>query len=231
MHAAIGLQFRNVLPRDGGEPGLLPAIDRDHEVPGKAFDETLRTDIVKTLVGERRGKRMQPGTLRAQGEDANCRPEDEPVRRGVLVSIIGPGEPPAANEAAVDIDRVRPFDDDRLFRRRPRRERVAQRNHPGIEYAARGSERLVRLQHNSKLGEVKTADGYERSSAERGGMGARMGESVANPRSTTTRNGGGRSRMRATRLLIRRRPSRCILVTALRPIAGQDPYVQSLDKI
>jgi hypothetical protein len=62
-------------------------------------------------------------------------------------------------------------------------------------------------------------------------MGARMGESVANPRSTTTRNGGGRSRMRATRLLIRRRPSRCILVTALRPIAGQDPYVQSLDKI
>jgi hypothetical protein len=60
MHAALGLQFRNILVRDGAETGLLPAIDCDHEMPGKAFDEALRTDIVKTLVGERRGTGMQP---------------------------------------------------------------------------------------------------------------------------------------------------------------------------
>src|SRR5262249_4347029 len=84
------------------------------------------------------------------------------------------------NEASIDIDCVRPVDDDRLFRRRPRGERVAERNHAGVECAARGRKRLPWLQHNGKLGEVKAADEDERSAAELGSVGAGMGESVAN---------------------------------------------------
>ncbi len=60
-----------------------------------------------------------------------------------------------------------------------RREGVAERDHAGIECAARRRERLVRLQDDGELGEVKAADKDESSGAELSGSGAGMGESVA----------------------------------------------------
>jgi hypothetical protein len=41
MSPTLRLQLRDILLRDGGEPTFLPAIDRDHETAGKAFDEPL----------------------------------------------------------------------------------------------------------------------------------------------------------------------------------------------
>ena len=96
-----------------------------------------------------------------------------------LLGAVGPAEPAAADEAAIDIDRVRPFDRDRLFRWRRRRERVAERDHAGIEGAARGRERLFGLQHDGELGEIEAADENQRSGAQLRGMGAGVGEGVA----------------------------------------------------
>src|SRR5438105_9420786 len=148
-------------------------------MPDKAFDETLSADITETLCFERGRKRMQPRFFPAQGNGANCSAKDEPIRRRPLVGVIRPSKLPAANEVPIDIDCVRPFYDDRLFRRRRCRKGIAECNHAGVECTARGSERLVRLQDNSELGGVKAAYENERSGAEFGGMGAGMREGVA----------------------------------------------------
>jgi DNA-directed RNA polymerase subunit RPC12/RpoP len=153
------------------------AIMRCRAKPSTRRSELTSSKLSSASVVES-GCRPERSGLKEEG--ANCRPEDEPIRHGVLVGMLGPGEPPAANEAPIDIDCVRPFDDNRLFRRRTHRERVSERNHTGVECAACGSKRLIRLQHNGKLGEVKAADEYECSGAELGGTGAGMGESVAN---------------------------------------------------
>src|SRR5438128_2034540 len=114
-------------------------------MPGEALDEALSADIAKTLCFERGRKRMQPGILPAQSNGANCSTEDEPIRGRALVGVIRPSKPPAADQAPIDIDCVRPFYGDRRFGRRRRRQGVAKGNHARIECTARRYKRLVRL--------------------------------------------------------------------------------------
>src|SRR5260221_13026932 len=84
--------------------------------------------------------------------------ERHPIGRNLVIGAVGPTKPPAANQAAIDINRVRPFDGDWLLRRRRRSERIAERNHARIECATRGSERLGGLQHDRERREVGAAD-------------------------------------------------------------------------
>src|ERR1051326_492439 len=99
--------------------------------------------------------------------------------RRVLIGMVGPSKPSAANQPLIDIDRVRPFNDDRLFGWRRRSKCVAERNHARIEYTPRGSERFVWFQNNRKLGEVKAADKDQCSGTQFSGIGAGIAESVS----------------------------------------------------
>jgi hypothetical protein len=173
--SVLRLQFRNVFPGNGGEPTLLPAIDLDHQMAGEAFDEPLSTDIAETLFCKRGRKRMQPGFPRARGNNANSGAKNKPIRRLVLIGVIGPSEPPTANEAPINIDCVRPFKDDRLFRRRPRRQSITERSHADVKRPACRCEWLLWLQDDSELGEVEATDENQRSGTQFSGMGAGMG--------------------------------------------------------
>ncbi len=92
---------------------------------------------------------------------------------------LRPGEPPAADQPAIDADRIRPVDLDRLFRRRMGEQRVDQRHHAGVKRAPRGAQRLVRLQHDGELGEIEAPDIDQRSGALLGRDLDRMRERIA----------------------------------------------------
>jgi hypothetical protein len=110
---------------------------------------------------------------------ADRRPEDEPVRNRAVIGAVGPGEPTAADQTAIDTDRIGPFDRDRLFWRRAGRERVAKRDHAGIENAARRGERLLGLEHDGELGDIEPADKDQRARAKLGGMSRGMAKGVS----------------------------------------------------
>ena len=62
------------------------------------------------------------------------RAEHQPVRRLVLVGILRPGQPAAADQSEIDADRVRPVECDRWFPAAPCAiKRVCERDHAGIE--------------------------------------------------------------------------------------------------
>ena len=63
----------------------------------------------------------------AHGDGADHGAENEPGGGSLFVGVRRPGKPRAANQAAIDADRIRPVEDDRLLRRRMRGQRVAKR--------------------------------------------------------------------------------------------------------
>ena len=88
--------------------------------------------------------------------------------------FLRPGEPAAADQSPIHVERVGPFDIDGGFRRRGGRERVGERRHAGVEDAARLPQRLLRFQHQREFGEIEAADIDQRAGAvlgrERNGM-------------------------------------------------------------
>src|SRR5712691_625247 len=145
----------------------------------KALNQPSRADVVETFLVKRSGERPQAGLLLAHAHRADHRAEHEPVRRLVLGSSRRPTEPHAAVEAVVDAHRIRPDEIERLFRWRMDDERVGERHASGIEGAARGAQRLVRLEHDREFGEVEAADMHQGSGALLGRDRTGMGKSVA----------------------------------------------------
>ena len=116
----------------------------------------------------------------------------------------GQAELPAADQPAVDADRVRPVERDRLLGRRMRRERVGERRHAGVERAPRAAQRLVRLEHDGEFGEVEAADDTPacRRRAPRRSPCAWANASPTS-RSVTRRKAGGRSSAGANGVFMR----------------------------
>jgi hypothetical protein len=122
-------------------------------------------------------------------------PEDEPppwlvfggMIRTVSMAEGDPGLRPLStaieeegfDEAAVDLDRVGPVEDDRPFWRRMHCQRVGERGRAGIDRAPRLPERLVGLQHHRELGQVEAADMDERAGALLGRDPGRVRHGVA----------------------------------------------------
>jgi hypothetical protein len=84
----------------------------------------------------------------------------------------------AADQTAVDQDRIRPDERDWLFRRRVGGKGVGKRAHSGVKGAACDGERLLRLQDHGEFGKVKTANEDQGAGAELCGVPLGMSERV-----------------------------------------------------
>jgi hypothetical protein len=92
--------------------------------------------------------------------------------------VLRPPEAPAADEPAIDTHGVGPVEGQGTLRRRVDRERVAERDKPGIEGTPRGPQRLLRLQHDRKFREIEAADMNQRAGAFLRGHARRMGKGI-----------------------------------------------------
>ena len=101
-----------------------------HQMAREALDQRAGAEIVEAFLLERGRQRMQARLALAHRHGADHGAEHQPVRRLVLARALRPGEPPAADQPAVDADRVRPVERDRLFRRRMHRSASASATMP-----------------------------------------------------------------------------------------------------
>ncbi len=158
---------------------LALGIDIRHEMARKAFDQAAGIKIIEAFLIERGSKRPQPRLAFIHRHQADHGAEDEPFRRLILIRRSRPGEANAADEPAVDQDRIGPIEADRLLGRGMRRERIAERAKPDIEGAPRQSQRFLGLEHDCKLGEIEAADMNQRAGALLRRDRARMREGIA----------------------------------------------------
>ena len=157
----------------------MPGVDRAHEVARKAFHQPAGAETIEALVFERGGERRDARLLFSHSDGADHRAEHQPRRRLVFIGANRPFQPHAADQPAVDADRVGPVEVDRLFRRRMHRQRIGERGRAGIDDAACLPERLVGLQHDGELGEVEAPDMDQRAGALLGRDLGRMRHGVA----------------------------------------------------
>src|SRR5260221_4614327 len=127
-------------------------------MPRKAFRHLNGARIAKTLLLECRGERMNAQLRVGHRDGPDHSTEYQPWRRLVFFDGWGPAEPPAADQTAVDADRVGPIDCHRLVRRRVGAQGVGQRHHPRVDGTARGAQWLFCLEHNHELSQVRTPD-------------------------------------------------------------------------
>ena len=120
-----------------------------------------------------------PGFEDADPGPRQRRREHEPARHRILDAIRRPAEPPAADAGAVEENRVRPVENQRLHRRRDGADGVGERRHAGEEDPARQGERLLGLEHQGELEDVEPADMDEGAGAGFRRDPAGMGEGVA----------------------------------------------------
>src|SRR5262249_10095302 len=73
-----------------------------------------------------------------------------------------PSEPPAADQAAIDMDRVGPDEGDWEAGRGIRRDCITKRVQSGIEGATGQPQRLIRLEYRGKFHHIETTDVDER---------------------------------------------------------------------
>ena len=110
-HALLG---RRAAPDSSSRPSPKPcscqASIAHHEMAREALDQPAGAEIVEAFLLER-GRRAAagPARLRPSRRCGSCRrtPATPAARpRGA----VGPGQPPAADQAAIDVDRVRPVE-------------------------------------------------------------------------------------------------------------------------
>ena len=177
--AFVARQALHVFLRDRRKAVLLPGVAVHHQVPREAFDQRAGREVGEALLFQCRRQRIEARLGIAHRDRADHRAEHQPGRRLVLARALRPGDASAADQPAVDADRIRPVDLDRPFRRRIAQQRVDQRGHAEIERAPRGAQRLVRLQHHGELGEIEAAHIGQRSGALLGRDLDRMREGIA----------------------------------------------------
>ena len=151
--------------------------------------------VVEAFVLQRRRQRAQAGLLLAHGDGAHHRAEHQPVRRSILVRPRGPGEAPAADQPAIDMDGIGPGEGDGPLGRRVR-ERARPAAPPGR-----------RRTPGARCAAVPRARARRRTRRGRSGRHAPACRPLPRPRSAlawakasptslsvTRRKGGGRSR-------------------------------------
>jgi hypothetical protein len=106
-----------------------------------------------------------------------------------------PGEPSAADQPAVEADRVGPVERHRLLGRAVRGERVGERVHPGEEDPPRLGEGLLRFQHDRELGDVEAPTQTSVPAPASPAIALACAKASPASRSATGRYGGGRSRV------------------------------------
>src|SRR5262249_36403127 len=116
-----------------GKTAVLPEIERMHEMARKAFDDVCCTDFGETFFVERRYVGGGAGIGALAPGCTDCRAEHQPSRYALFIGRGRPSEPAAADQTPIHVQRVRPFDMDRGFRRCRARDRVSDRAHPGVE--------------------------------------------------------------------------------------------------
>jgi hypothetical protein len=85
---ALRLQTRKIALRDCGEITLLPAVDRHHEMAGKAFDHAFRAEFPEALVRERRRQRIER-RLSLCETSRMAAPKTKPVNSLALTTCFG----------------------------------------------------------------------------------------------------------------------------------------------
>ena len=95
-----------------GKALLLPGIEHHHQMPREGFHQALGAGFIEAFVLERGAQRMQTGIDPGHRHETDHRAEHQPFRRLVFVRAFRPGQTPAADQAAIDADRIRPFDDE-----------------------------------------------------------------------------------------------------------------------
>src|SRR5260370_18040654 len=118
-------------------------------MPRKAFRHLNGARIAKTLLLECRGERMNAQFRVGHRDGPDHSTEYQPWRRLVFFDGWRPAEPPAADQTAVDADRVGPINCHRLVRRRIGAQAVSQPRHPPVEGTARGAQWLFCLPPNA----------------------------------------------------------------------------------
>ncbi len=175
---SLGRQPAQEFARHAIEPVNLPSVGRQHQMPRKTFRYLNRSRVAKTFLLECRGERKNAQRRVSHRDGSDHSTEYQPWRRLVFFRRWRPAEPPAADEAAVDADRVGPIDRYLLVRRRIGAQGVGQRHHPGIEGAARGVQWLVGFEHHRKFREIEPPDIDQGTCAARFGDIERVGEGV-----------------------------------------------------
>ena len=144
-------------------PKILPACpfprsanSRSRRAP--AAHRTPAADAKDILARLRRVLLRPPRTLRLQARsvaagvhlpaayrnEAYYGAEDEPVGSRMFIGKLRSAETAPADEAATNLQPVRPFDRNRRFGRSQRRERIGDRGRAGIEAGVGTDERLLR---------------------------------------------------------------------------------------
>ena len=99
-----------IVARDRLKTALVPAVERGHEMAGKAFDDRVGIDHLKTFAQQRNaGCGLHLLDMRHVG-GAQDDAEYQPGRHLVFGAILGPAEPRAAQQPAVEPDRVGPVE-------------------------------------------------------------------------------------------------------------------------
>ncbi len=122
-------------------------------MPGKAFDDLCRVNVPDALL------RQRHAAFPTAGFDIGIRrahhgAEHQPIRH-VILAAIGPGQAPAAQHAAIQQKRVRPFECDRLFGRTVNGKRIGERVHRREEHEPGLGERFARLEHHREFRQLK----------------------------------------------------------------------------
>ena len=73
----------------------------------EAFEQVMRSEI-KAFGIKRCCERVQPGLLFVNGSGADHGTENEPRWWRALIAACGPRKPRAANQSAIDQNRIRP---------------------------------------------------------------------------------------------------------------------------
>src|SRR6202023_306797 len=81
VQAVLAFQSGSVFVRYGGEPRFPPMIDDAHEMPGKAFNQSIGVDISKAFIFQRGRELLQIRVATSHGHHADHRTEYQPRRQ------------------------------------------------------------------------------------------------------------------------------------------------------
>ena len=118
-----------------------------------------------SLVLEHVGILPQARFVFSHGDSTDHGGKHKPGRRLAFGRILGPSQSRAADEAPIHPNGIRPVERNQPLGRRMYRERLAERDEPGIERAPGGGQRLLGFQHEREFDEIEATDVNERGGA------------------------------------------------------------------
>ena len=98
-----------VCSRDGGEFVGPPGVDGDHQMTREAFHQAAGASVIEAFLAERGRQRTQAGVaLRPWQTVRTVAPNTSQSGGSVSAASCGPGQPPATDQAAIDMDGIGP---------------------------------------------------------------------------------------------------------------------------